>query len=379
MRSQTNTPSLYLSILFLLAACGNNQANTPTTPERFQETKTPSNHEIIAPSPTPLPTSRPYRLGPGEMLLAADSFTFPTIILTDKSFISVENGNQEIADDDLILGLSINSLSRAYPIKVLSLYEVLNDTVGNQPIIVTWCPLCFTGIVFNRTLERELTFGVSGYLFNNNLVMNDHQTNTFWSQVLGEGIRGAYKGQRLEQVPSWITTWAAWKQTHPDTLLLSAAKLGNDPQSIVDPYDGYYNSDWIGFDSKQNDTRLPPKVLVLGIRVGEQSLAYPAETVAQLGIIQDELAGLAYMLIYDVETQAAFIYSRQFNNLTLTFKYDSEVGALTDDQTNSIWDIHTGATRSGGYAGQSLESIDAMLAYWFAWSDFFPETEIFTP
>lgn len=363
--------SIFIFILLIsLTACGS--SSQPPTPNH---TPTPT----LPPTVTPLPTSRPYRLRPGEMELAADSFLFPTIIATDDLFISIEKGDQEITDDELVLGLTINDQTRAYPIKLLSLYEVVNDTVGGQPVVITWCPLCYSAVVYVRRLDRELTFGVSGYLFNNNLVMVDHQSNTYWSQILGEGIRGAYKGQRLPRIPFIMTNWGAWKQDHPDTLLLSAAKLGNDPQTLVDPYTGYYQTEWSGFGSKENDDRLPPKELVIGIRVGDQARAYSASAIAQLGIIQEGLADLSYLLVYDPETQSVFIYARQIQDQLLTFQYDQDAGTLIDDQTGSLWDIQTGAAISGEYAGRTLESIDAMLAFWFAWSDFFPETEVFIP
>ena len=133
-----------------------------------------------------------YRLQPGELVLAASEGDIPSIQTEDSYFVQVEKADLE--DTDLVVGLLIG-VSRAYPVRLLSLHEVVNDRVGDRAIAVTWCPLCYSAVVFDRVVDgEELSFRASGYLLHDNLVLIDHPTDTLWSQLLGQGIKGARRG-----------------------------------------------------------------------------------------------------------------------------------------------------------------------------------------
>ncbi len=157
--------------------------------------------------------------------------------IDDPEFITADEALSDMADQEFVIGVSIDGDTRAYPITVLSRHEIVNDVVGGQPIAVTFCPLCFTGIVYDRRVEgRELEFGVSGKLVMNDLVMFDRQTDSLWQQILGEGIDGHFKGTRLTPVSATQTTWDQWRTVHPDTLVLDkGGGYGSDS------YDGYYS------------------------------------------------------------------------------------------------------------------------------------------
>jgi hypothetical protein len=111
--------------------------------------------------------------------------------------------------------------ARAYPIRYLMWHEIVNDVVAGAPIAVTFCPLCNTGMVFDARLDgRTLTFGVSGLLRHSDMIMYDHQTESWWQQALGEGIVGEMNGQTLRQLPAWMESWAAFRAAHPDGLVM---------------------------------------------------------------------------------------------------------------------------------------------------------------
>jgi hypothetical protein len=314
------------------------------------------------------------------MQLAADIDDIPAIFASDNLFIDVEDGNREWDQEELVIGLKINGDSRAYPVRLLSSHEIVNDTVGGQPVAVTWCPLCYSTIVFNRIVDdRELTFGVSGYLYRNNLVMYDHQTDTFWSQLLAQGMRGAMRGQYLETLPSIITSWGEWQQAHPQTTILSAEKLGKSADTIIDPYAGYYTSGSAGIMGVEAaDTRLPPKSLVIGLQVGSITRAYPLENVQQERIIHDELNELPILLAYDESLQTVLVYKTTVDGERLSFIRSDEPGFLQDEQTASIWDIKTGTAMGGKFKGQQLPRLVSPLVFWFAWVDIHPDTELYT-
>jgi hypothetical protein len=328
---------------------------------------------------TPLPTPRPRRLNAGELQLAADIDDIPAIFAEDDLFVDAQTGSQEWVDEELVIGVVINDDARAYPIRLLSSHEIVNDTVGGEPVMVTWCPLCFTAIVFDRVVEgQELTFGVSGYLYFNNLVMYDHRTNTLWSQVLGQAIRGAHRGQRLGVRPSQMTSWGEWKGAYPETEVLSAERLGNRAEDIIDPYAGYYNSGSAGVTGWANPNNLlPVKELVVGLTIGQQARAYPLALVREVGLIQDELATVPVLLVYDAGLGSVIVYRRETAESVLNFLPAASDGHIQDVETGSIWAIRNGRALQGAMEGNELSRLAAPLVYWFAWSDIHADSDIY--
>ena len=133
-------------------------------------------------------------------------------------FVSADDAEDFMRDDEYVIGIATVSLAKAYPAQLLDTHEIVNDTIEGVPIAVTWCPLCFTGIVYRRdSFDIELTFGVSGRLWRENLVMYDRQTDSWWSQGYGKAIRGTFDGAELETYRSTMVTWSEWRTLYPDT------------------------------------------------------------------------------------------------------------------------------------------------------------------
>ncbi len=270
--------------------------------------------------------------------------------------------------------------SRAYPVCLLSLHEVVNDQIDEDFFAVTWCPLCFTAIVYNRVIENKLfSFRASGYLLNDNLVLIDHPTDTLWSQLLGQGIKGAYRGTLLEVLPSTITTWGVWKEAYPETLVLSPKTLGYVDE-IYDPYTGYYSSGAAGFGSAADpDQRLPGKSLIEGISLGDYQIAFPLEILQEQEIIQHQFESYPLVALYSELQGTSHFYLRQINGAVLDFYLNEAGDLLTDNQTGSTWDILTGIAIDGPYQDQQLQRLPSQLIYWFAWTSFYPETGLYIP
>jgi hypothetical protein len=331
------------------------------------------------PEASGIPTPRARRLWAGELQLAADVDDIPAIFAEDDIFVDAEAGSREWLDEELVIGLELNEDVRAYPIRLLSLHEIVNDTVGGRPVAVTWCPLCFSAIVFDRRVDdKELTFGVSGLLYFNNLVMYDHRTETLWSQMLGEAIKGALRGDRLEFLPSLMTSWGEWKRRHPVTKVLSAEAMGRNADEIIDPYVGYYTSGAAGVTGWANESELlKAKELVAGVQVGEEARGYPFEIVHSNGLINDRLNDIPLLLafIHDLETVA--VYRAEANGQALTFSDGSEPGLMRDDQSGSLWEVQTGQAVDGPLAGSNLPRLAAPLVFWFAWSDIHTNSDVY--
>jgi hypothetical protein len=151
------------------------------------------------------------------------------------------------SDDEKVLGLVINGKAKAYPYGILNWHEIVNDTVGGVPVSVTYCPLCETGIVYERRVAGvETTFGVSGKLFQSCLVMYDRLSNSLWSQPWGIGVVGAQINQSLRRYPVVRTTLGLWKKVHPETTVLSV-QTGFDRDYLAYPYGSYYSNESLIF------------------------------------------------------------------------------------------------------------------------------------
>lgn len=195
--------------------------------------------------------------------------------IDDPAFVDADDADF-VNDDDLVLALEINGDPRAYPANILNAHEIVNDTVGGEPVAVTYCPLCGSGLAFRRVMDGEVVaFGVSGLLHENDLVMYDRRTESLWQQITGEAIVGPKTGVRLERVPLVMTDWASWRASHPETRVLTGPE-GSDARYAGDHYAEYARSDRLLFDVQHESGRLGRKDVVFGFEIGDRPLAVPA-------------------------------------------------------------------------------------------------------
>lgn len=365
---------LLLMALFI-AGCRQIEGDLAASPSPMVE---PAPRSVAATETAPSgPANR--RLQPGELVIAADIDDIPAITANDSYF--ADKSTTEWLDDEYVIGLALNDQARAYPIRLLSSHELVNDNVGGKPVLISWCPLCFSAIVFERTVDgRELTFGVSGMLYRDNLVMYDHQTNTLWSQLLGQSLRGALRHERLAIIPSMLTTWGEWKRLYPETKVLSTVGLAQYDGEVIDPYAGYYTSGAAGLAGDvDHPADVPAKALVVGLQVGVQKQAYPISLLHDKGLIEDQLGGIPILLVYDHPLQVVFVFRRDIGGEVLSFTADDQPHTLRDLRTSSSWNWRTGQAVTGDMAGAALAPVEAKLTYWFAWAGIFPETDVYTP
>jgi hypothetical protein len=235
-----------------------------------------------------------------------------------------------------VLGLSINGDARAYPIAILNWHELVNDRVDNQPVLISYCPLCGTGMAFAAEAGgRELSFGVSGLLYNSDVLMFDRQTGSLWSQILSSAVSGPLLGSRLRQLVLEHTSWQDWLSRHPDSRVLSPPD-GYGRDYSRNPYADYANSPALMFAVDHQDSRYAAKAWVLGVEIDGQYRAYPFEELARSdGPIKDRFAG------------------RQ-----LTIEYDP-------------------LNRSARLLDADGKQLPALAAYWFAWSAFHPDSSVY--
>jgi hypothetical protein len=227
--------------------------------------------------------------------------------------------------------------------------------------------------VYSRLIDgEEYTFGVSGKLIMNVLVMYDRQTDTLWSQLLGEAVEGPLKGTKLEFVPSWQTTWSDWVSTHPDTIALDKGFGGR-----YDPYTSYYSGSSSGVIGRENiDDRLYVKEFVVGVEQDNQAVAYPFSVLNDTPVVNDEVGSTPVLVVFNEDTGTGVVYDRRIDGESLTFE-NSEGLTLTDAETGSLWDGLSGEATSGPLAGQILTRLKSTSSFWFGWIDWYPDTRIY--
>jgi len=300
-------------------------------------------------------------------------------------FTNVANASSWLSDDyDSVIGISLNGDVRAYPLQILVWHEIANDVVGGVPIAITYCPLCYTTQAFIRQVNgTAVQFGTSGKLYNNNLVMYDRLTKSLWSQEWGQAIEGSLSGYKLHRVPIDVTTWGAWKNLHPNTLVLSR-QTGFNRDYSDDPYGNYYFTNGIYFPLSHLDTRLPQKTVVLGLTIGGASKAYILKSPFGQGSTAYELANLTSPLSTDLvggtpvliwqSGQVVRFFSPVVGGKLLTF--NNANGAILDSETHSVWNFD-GVAIAGPLDGQSMTRYVSESAFWFSWAAFYPTTTIY--
>lgn len=247
--------------------------------------------------------------------------------------------------EDRVLGVMFAGQPRAYPIKILNWHEVVNDrdVVTNQAIVVTYCPLCGTGMVFNANINsRRHTFGVSGLLYNSSGLLYDRETQSLWSPMMKRAVTGSSAGQTLNAIPIAHVSWKAWQRQHPTTWVLST-NTGFARDYNTSPYLNYDKNNQLLFPVLHQNPRYHPKDRVLGVcldgQLNNQCKGYPFAELSQNGrqSIFDNFAG---------------------RNLRINIDPVNQDGQVIDAQTNQV--------------------IDSVNTYWFAWYAFHPNTEIYT-
>ena len=227
------------------------------------------------------------------------------------------------------------------------------------------------------TNGEEHTFGVSGKLIMNALVMYDHQTRTLWSQFMREAVKGELVGTQLEVIPVTQTTWQAWKELHPDTLVLD-----KNGRYGFDTYRGYYEDSRAGvLGASEDDDRLNRKELVSGVEIDGQSKAYSFAALESEVIVNDTIAGQDALVYFDASSGTALVFDRTVGDVSLTFSVeDGPGGVLTvfvDEETNTRWSAFTGVAIEGELKGERLKRAVSHLSFWFAWKDWNPDTELY--
>lgn len=319
---------------------------------------------------------------PRDLIPPIDDPVFDTVAATEW-----------LIDQEPGLSVEIEGEARFYPLSVLTRHEIVNDEFGDIPIAVTYCPLCNTGLVFDRRFDGQvLRLGVSGLLRNSDLVMWDDVSQTLWQQITGEGIVGEYAGQSLTPIGSAVVRWADFASTFPE------GKAMTDDQGFgrsygTNPY-AYYSSreQPYGFFQGEIDDRYPALERVVGVTVDEASKSYPFSVLEEARAINDSVGGEPIVVFWGAPDTADALDGEQISRsrgigTAVAFSSTVEGQSLTFEAVNDheFVDIETGTTWSilgkgtaGPLEGSALTFVPHRNEFWFAWQAFFPGSDVWT-
>jgi len=239
----------------------------------------------------------------------------------DKPVFVKATAAKTMHDNDRVLAITSNGISKAYPIRIMNYHEIVNDRFGEEMIAVTYCPLCGSGIAFKADVAgKPLKFGVSGLLYNSDVLLYDRQTQSLWSQILSKAVTGPMKGNTLTAVPIDHTSWANWRKQHPDTLVLSD-ETGYKRDYEENPYAGYDKREEIIFPVRFRAQGYHPKEQVFGLKINDKAKAYPFVELAKgskedIVEIKDEIAGQSITIRFDKIHKSAQAFDTQGKQIT---------------------------------------------------------------
>ncbi len=310
--------------------------------------------------------------------------------LDHPKFVGVSEAGRWLKPVEPVIALTIGGQDRAYPLQILVWHEIVNDTVGGVPVTVTFCPLCYTAIAFDRrAANRVLDFGTTGNLRKSDLVMYDRQTESWWQQAIGQAIIGDLTGTQLTILPAAIVSWDAFRTEHPEGTVLSK-DTGFSRAYGINPYTGYdsANTQPFLFDGKP-DGRLAPKEHVVTVSLGGEDIAYPYTLLKKRGVVNDTVGGTPIVVFYRPGASSALdagsvsdgfdlgatgVFSPQLDGRRLTF--EASGSDFLDSESGSRWNV-LGRAVSGPLAGRRLDPIVHGDDFWFAWAAFKPATRVY--
>ena len=282
-----------------------------------------------------------------------------------------------LEDNDLVLVMRVDGEVHVYPHPILDWHEIINDDFGDKSVAITYCPLTGTAVGWNRVLEgKKTTFGVSGLLYNSNLIPYDRETDSNWTQMGLVCVNGELIGTIPETYQLLETSWASAKKMFPDAMVVTD-DTGFSRNYQQYPYGTYRTDNRLIFPVDERDETLHPKERVLGIIADANDVkAYEFQEFKTAGLIQDSFGGQSYVILGSQTDNYLMAYVASAGQEFMAITDPSDPTILMEDNEGNRWDIF-GLAVSGPRQGDRLEGAEAFIGFWFSWAAFYPSVELY--
>ena len=287
--------------------------------------------------------------------------------------LTVADKSSYLQDDEPVFGVKLNGQARAYPLRIVDWHEMVNDTVGGIPVSLAYCTLCGSAMLFATSVgETTYTFGSSGFLYESNKLMYDHQTKSLWASLHGKPVVGALaeKGIQLERLPVVRTTWSDWRTNHPGTSVLSLETGHDRDYAPGAAYKEYFDSDETMFPVARRSDIRDTKEWVFGVLHGGVAKAYPLEELDDRPVLNDSVGNEPVVVLSDVERLSVRVYIRADH------QFVRREDSVIVDMEGRVWSVREEHLEERT-TGLRLPRLGGHLAFWFGWYAFFPETTVY--
>lgn len=288
-----------------------------------------------------------------------------------------------LSSNDVLIGVTNGGVAKAYPAADVGQHGVVHDEMPDGPIAVTWCGICNTGVVFKmETKGRILRFDSTGLegLVGGNEVFKDRETGSRWQQATGIAISGPLKGTQLELYPFLRTTWGEWKRLHPRTLVLKPLPGYAERMPAVNKVirETKFGTGPAPEGAFGHDSRLRPRETVAGLEIGREAKAFPFSVLRKVRVVNEIVGGTPVLIVHQPASDTTTAFEARVEDRTLRFRpVDNEASKLVDLETGSTWNAY-GLCLTGSLTGSQLKPLILITEFWFAWSEFHPETNIYS-
>ena len=288
-----------------------------------------------------------------------------------KAFLPVESS--VVDSTNLVIGVALNGQAKAYPIQYIGYHHMVQDTVGNTPVYVTYCTVCRSGRAYSQFLDgKRIQFRLRG-MDHFNAMFEDVGTTSWWSQESGQAIAGKLKGTTLNEIPSQQMTLNAWIRLHPNTLILQPDPKFAQEYKQLRKYD--YGTVKYGL-TYTDSTSWKDHSWVVGIETGKKSKVYDWNTLKKVRLINDTIGDVPVLLLLEKDNMSFHAYLRKAGDQLLVFEWNNEMQSLIDSNTHSSWN-YDGQCLEGTLKGNQLVTLPAYQEFWHSWETFHPNSQVY--
>jgi len=294
----------------------------------------------------------------------------------ENPFFATASSIISMSDDDLIVGIKLGDVVKAYPHYILDWHEIVNDMLGDTNVSMSYCPLTGTAFAWKSIAGSTFSsFGVSGLLYNTNLILYDRKTDSNWSQILQKCVNGELIGDIPEKLSVIETNWKTWKESFPNSLVLTE-ETGFDKPYGTYPYGPYKTDhDFFLFQPDPINPALPNKQRIFALLNNSQSKVYKFSDFTGGKVVRDTFLGTEYLIVGDGNLIVAFEINGTLSTLTFTYDFQNSENFFMDSEGNT-WNMF-GEAIEGPSTGQKLNKASSVISMWFAIAAFFPNPSIY--